>query len=131
MDSQQTSIVYLTQKETESSHMQDVLDSGKVKAIGVSELSTEDAKKIHSVVPVSAIEIEWNLFNRECEVRQILLILRLDLYEITPLMTPDLGPLNFNLILKRLADLISVKFLTELNGLCLSVGSRGNKVHTN
>lgn len=47
--------------------MKEVLDSGKVKAIGVSELSTADAKKIHSVVPVSAIEIEWNLFNREGE----------------------------------------------------------------
>lgn len=52
-------------------YLQEVLEAGKVKAIGVSELSTEEAKRIHSVVPVSAIEIEWNLFNRDCEVRTL------------------------------------------------------------
>lgn len=47
--------------------MQEVLESGKVKAIGVSEASVEEAQEIHSVVPVSAIEIEWNLFNKDEE----------------------------------------------------------------
>ena len=48
--------------------MQEVLDSGKVKAIGVSECSLAEAKAVHSIVPVSVIEVEWSLFNRENEV---------------------------------------------------------------
>ena len=39
-----------------------------MKAIGISEITVEEAKTIQAVVPVSAIEIEWNLFNRQGEV---------------------------------------------------------------
>lgn len=53
---------------------QALVDSGKVKAIGISETTLEDAKKIHSVVPISAIELEWSLFNRDGEVQFLFLI---------------------------------------------------------
>ena len=43
------------------------MDAGKVKAVGISECTVEQAKTLQAVVPVSAIEIEWNLFNRESE----------------------------------------------------------------
>lgn len=45
-----------------------MLDSGKVKAIGVSEVSPDQLRTIHSIVPVELIELEWSLFARECEV---------------------------------------------------------------
>lgn len=48
--------------------LQAVLDAGKVKAIGVSEVSPDQLRTIHSVVPVSLVELEWSLFDRECEV---------------------------------------------------------------
>ena len=44
------------------------MDAGKVKAIGVSELSLAQAQTIHSIVPVSLVEVEWSLFNRHAEV---------------------------------------------------------------
>ena len=48
--------------------LQDLMDAGKVKAIGVSELSLAQAQTIHAIVPVSLIEVEWSLFNRQAEV---------------------------------------------------------------
>ena len=48
--------------------LQEILESGRVKAIGVSECSLAEAKAVHSVVPVSVVELEWSLFNRENEV---------------------------------------------------------------
>jgi len=47
--------------------MKELVEEGKARAIGVSEAPMEDAKKIHSVVPVSAIELRWNLCSREAE----------------------------------------------------------------
>ena len=48
--------------------MQDVLDAGKVKAIGVSEVSADELRIIHSIVPVKVVELEWSLFARKNEV---------------------------------------------------------------
>lgn len=44
-----------------------MLEAGKVKAVGISEYPLDEAKRIHSVVPVSAIELELNLFSRDME----------------------------------------------------------------
>ena len=48
------------------------MDSGKVKAIGMSEYSAADIKKVHDIVPVSVIELEWSIFERESEVSLLL-----------------------------------------------------------
>ena len=48
--------------------LQEVLESGKVRAIGISECSLAEAKAVHSVVNISVIEVEWSLLNRENEV---------------------------------------------------------------
>ena len=48
--------------------MQAVLDQGMIKAVGVSEGSVEHIRRIHAIVPVSLIELEWSLFTRESEV---------------------------------------------------------------
>jgi len=47
--------------------VQELLDAGKVRAVGISETSLEQAKKIHAVVPVSAVELELSLFTRDME----------------------------------------------------------------
>ena len=46
-----------------------MVEEGKVKAIGVSEVPAEDVRKIHGIVSVSAIELECSLFARDCFVR--------------------------------------------------------------
>ena len=38
-----------------------------MRAIGISEAPMEDAKKIHSVVPVSVVELRWALCSRDAE----------------------------------------------------------------
>jgi aryl-alcohol dehydrogenase-like predicted oxidoreductase len=52
--------------------LQDLVEEGKVKAIGISEADIADARKIHSIVPVSAVEVEWSLSARGVEVREFL-----------------------------------------------------------
>ncbi len=44
------------------------MDAGKVKAVGVSEVSSEELRTIHSIVPVKIVETEWSLFSRDGEV---------------------------------------------------------------
>ena len=40
-----------------------------MKALGISEFSVDDLKKVHAIAPISAVELEWSLFAREAEVR--------------------------------------------------------------
>jgi len=56
-----------TSLEDTAKAMKEVLEAGKVKAVGISEYPLDEAKRIHSVVPVSAIELELNLFSRDME----------------------------------------------------------------
>ena len=48
--------------------MQNSVDAGKVKAVGVSEVSPDELRLIHSIVPVKVVEMEWSLFARKNEV---------------------------------------------------------------
>ena len=50
-----------------ASLLQELVEEGKVRAIGISEAPMEDAKKIHSVVPVSVVELRWALCSRDAE----------------------------------------------------------------
>ena len=47
--------------------MQEMVDAGKVKYIGLSEVSIENLRKAHKIHPITAVELEWSLFSRECE----------------------------------------------------------------
>ena len=47
--------------------LQDIVKEGKVKYIGVSELSPDNIRKAHAIHPVSALEMEWSLFTRDAE----------------------------------------------------------------
>lgn len=47
--------------------MKAVLDDGKVKAVGISEANVDQIKKVHEIVPISVIELEWSLFARDSE----------------------------------------------------------------
>lgn len=62
-----------------------MLEEGKVKAIGVSEVSAEELRKIHAIVPVSVVELECSLFSRKCFVSACLLHLQICLNNLEDL----------------------------------------------
>ena len=49
--------------------MQELVDEGKVRYIGVSETSPADIRRGHAVHPISAVQLEWSLWSRDVEVR--------------------------------------------------------------
>lgn len=43
------------------------MEEGKVKYIGVSETNEADIRKAHAVHPLTAVQLEWSLWTRDCE----------------------------------------------------------------
>jgi Aldo/keto reductase family len=41
---------------------------GKVKYLGLSEISPEDVRRAHAIHPISAYQMEWSLWARDVEV---------------------------------------------------------------
>ena len=52
-----------------SVHVQEAVEAGKVKHLGLSEVSPADIRKVHQIHPVSLVELEWSLVARDAEVR--------------------------------------------------------------
>lgn len=44
-----------------------LVEEGKVRYVGVSEVSADQVRRAHAIQPISAIELEWSLFSRDCE----------------------------------------------------------------
>ena len=53
--------------------LQRLVEEGKVKHVGLSEVSADDIRRAHAVVPITAVEQEWSLFTRDIEVRPLTL----------------------------------------------------------
>lgn len=49
----------------------DLVAAGKIRAIGLSEVSAETIRKAHAVHPVSAVQSEYSLWSREAEIAVI------------------------------------------------------------
>ena len=43
------------------------MEEGKVKGVGLSEVTPDEVRRAHKVVPITAVELEWSLFTREVE----------------------------------------------------------------
>ncbi|KAA0989045.1 aldo/keto reductase [Dyadobacter aurulentus] len=56
--------------------MAELVQAGKVKYIGLSEVSAETIRKAHQVHPISAVQTEYSLFEREPEANGILDVLK-------------------------------------------------------
>jgi aryl-alcohol dehydrogenase-like predicted oxidoreductase len=54
------------------SAMSDLVKEGKVKYIGLSEVSSETVKKAHAVHPITAVQSEYSLFERTVEEKGVL-----------------------------------------------------------
>lgn len=48
--------------------LQELVEEGKIKYLGVSEFSPENIRRAHAVHPISAAQIEWSLWTRDVEV---------------------------------------------------------------
>lgn len=47
--------------------MKELVEEGKVKHIGLSEVSAADLRKAHAVHPITAYQLEWSLWSRDAE----------------------------------------------------------------
>lgn len=47
--------------------MKALQSEGKVRHVGISEASPDDIRAAHAVTPLSAVQIEWSLWSRDCE----------------------------------------------------------------
>lgn len=47
--------------------MSELVKEGKVKYLGLSEVSADALRKAHSVHPITAVQLEWSLWTREAE----------------------------------------------------------------
>jgi aryl-alcohol dehydrogenase-like predicted oxidoreductase len=51
---------------------QELVKQGKVRYLGLSEVSAEDLRKAHAVHPITAVQLEWSLWTRDAEVNPLL-----------------------------------------------------------
>lgn len=51
--------------------MKELLDEGKIRHIGVSEVSAADLRKAAAIAPISAYQLEWSLWSRDAEAEII------------------------------------------------------------
>ncbi|GLY86105.1 hypothetical protein Airi02_040340 [Actinoallomurus iriomotensis] len=47
--------------------MAELVSAGKVRYIGLSNVSADELRAGHHVHPITAVQNEWSLFTRECE----------------------------------------------------------------
>ena len=48
--------------------MAELVDAGKVRAIGLSNVTEDDLRRAHAVHPVTAVQEEWSLVGRDVEL---------------------------------------------------------------
>lgn len=53
-----------------------LVESGKVRHLGISEASAETIRKAHAVHPITAVQTEWSLWTRDVEDNGVLAIVR-------------------------------------------------------
>ncbi|KAK9808314.1 hypothetical protein WJX73_000255 [Symbiochloris irregularis] len=51
--------------------VKEIVKAGKVKYVGLSEVSADIIRRAHKVQPISVIELEWSLFSRDSEAEII------------------------------------------------------------
>eukprot|EP00271_Cylindrocystis_brebissonii_P014485 TRINITY_DN35837_c0_g1_i1.p1 TRINITY_DN35837_c0_g1~~TRINITY_DN35837_c0_g1_i1.p1 ORF type:complete len:350 (+),score=78.22 TRINITY_DN35837_c0_g1_i1:190-1239(+) len=59
--------------------MKQLVEEGKIKYIGLSEASADTIRRAHAVHPITAVQLEWSLWTRDCEEDIIPLCRELDI----------------------------------------------------
>ncbi len=60
--------LWLWMSEAPCCPAQALVEEGKIKYIGLSEVGTDDLRKAHKVHPITAVQLEWSLWTRDAEV---------------------------------------------------------------
>ncbi|KAJ3675694.1 hypothetical protein LUZ60_004736 [Juncus effusus] len=53
--------------EVTMGEMKKLVEEGKIKYVGLSEASASTIRRAHSVHPITAVQLEWSLWTRDCE----------------------------------------------------------------
>jgi diketogulonate reductase-like aldo/keto reductase len=48
--------------------VQKLVESGKVRYLGLSEATPDEIRRAHAIHPISAVQLEWSLWTRNAEV---------------------------------------------------------------
>ena len=59
-------------KPIHSRELQEIVNMGKVKYVGLSEFSPEWTRTLHAIHPVTAVQIEWSLVTRCLDAAEML-----------------------------------------------------------
>ncbi|GAA1434660.1 aldo/keto reductase [Streptomyces thermospinosisporus] len=51
--------------------MAELVQEGKVKQLGLSEVTADELRRAHAVHPIAAVQSEWSLFSRDIEARVV------------------------------------------------------------
>src|SRR5918995_2277125 len=51
--------------------MSDLVAAGKVREVGVSEVTADELRRAYAVHPIAAVQSEWSLFSRELEAEVV------------------------------------------------------------
>ncbi|KAL9690961.1 hypothetical protein QQ045_011378 [Rhodiola kirilowii] len=62
--------------EVTMGELKKLVEEGKIKYIGLSEASASTIRRAHDVHPITAVQIEWSLWNQDVEDQQINRILQ-------------------------------------------------------
>jgi hypothetical protein len=88
----------------------DLIDAGKVRSIGLSEVSAETLRKVHSIHPVAALQAEYSLWTRNPEIAVLEACRELNIAFVA------FSPLGRGLLANNLPTLESINRL-EINDL--------------
>ncbi len=47
--------------------VQELVEEGKVKYLGISEASADEIRRAHKIHPITACQLEWSLWSRDAE----------------------------------------------------------------
>ena len=123
--------------------MSEMVQAGKVKAIGMSEASSESIRRAHAIHPITALQTEYSLWSRNAEIAALETCLELDIAFIA------FGPLARGFLANGITDLSklaegdlrkgwprfqppafaeNLKLLKPLNALADEVGAPSNQL---
>ncbi|KAJ3669895.1 hypothetical protein LUZ60_010219 [Juncus effusus] len=74
------------------SELKKLVEEGKVKYVGLSEVSPDTIRRAHAVHPISALQMQWSLWTRDIEL------------DIVPLCRDDVVPIPGTTKIKNLED---------------------------
>jgi len=102
----------LSQKQEQegSGLSQALVEEGKIKYIGLSEVGGDDLRKAHKVHPITAVQLEWSLWTRDAEVGHAAFTASCWQAHVTPLHSPKATAVLLRLLFARSEPVLHLLF---------------------